>query len=472
MKTLEKTRALVVGLGRSGESAAKFLAARGASVAVTDSKPEQAVSEAAGKLRALGIDLHLGGHSPELFLRQDLIVVSPGVPWDLAVLTEARSRGVEVIGEVEFAARYLQGRVIGVTGSNGKTTTTILIGHLLASSGIVSQAGGNVGLPYPPLTAMVASSRPETWNVIELSSFQLESIQSFHAHIAVALNVTPDHLDRHGTFERYAAAKGRLFSTQGPGDFAVLNADDATCVQYASLTSAQVVWFSRTRVVNPGAFVDGGRIILKHEGAETTLADVSTIPIRGAHNLENVLAATTAAYLAGAPAASIRRAVATFKAVEHRLEFVRRLDGVDYYNDSKATNVDAAQKALEAFDGRLWVILGGKDKGSDYTVLRELLRSKARAVLLVGAAGTKIAGQISDAAPLIAAGTIEHAVHYAWNNADPGDTVLLAPACASFDQFENYEHRGRVFKQLVLALPEEAGEADSAGASSEREWLT
>jgi len=463
MSDLTGVKALVVGLGRSGMSAAVFMTSRGARVTATDSQPESALGPAVSSLRAAGVELRLGGHDQDLFLGQDLIVVSPGVPWEMDALAAARARGIEVIGEVELAARYLRGRIIGVTGSNGKTTTTILIGHLLRESGLPVQVGGNVGHPYPPVTAMVETSRPEMWNVIELSSFQLESIQRFHAGIAVALNVTPDHLDRHGTFERYAAAKGMLFATQKEGDFAVLNADDPTCAAYAFRTRGEAVWFSRSRAAEPGAFVRNGQIVFRRGGVETPLADVAAIPIRGAHNLENTLAAAAAAFLAGAPAGAIQQAIATFRAVEHRLEFVRRLLGVDYYNDSKATNVDATLKALDAFEKDLWVILGGKDKDSDYTLLRDRLRAKARGVLLVGAAAPKIAEQIAGSAPLIQAGTIESAVAYARSHARPGDTVLLAPACASFDQFENYEHRGRVFKQIVRAL-------EPAGNGEQNRW--
>jgi UDP-N-acetylmuramoylalanine--D-glutamate ligase len=449
---LERKRALVVGLGRSGEAAAKFLAARGAQVAATDAKTEDRLGAVVGELRSLGVRLYLGGHDPELFHEQDLIVVSPGVPWNLQPLAGARGRGIEVIGEVELAARFLKGPVIGITGSNGKTTTTALTGHLLRHGGMRVQVGGNIGQPYPPVISMVETSDPEMWNVIELSSFQLESIRTFHANIAVALNVTPDHLDRHGSFEQYAAAKAKLFSTQGPQDVAILNADDQTCVGYAGQTQGKVVWFSRTHAVDCGAWVEGDCIVFSRADRKILLADAATIPIRGAHNLENMLAAAAAAFLAGENPEAIRRAAPEFQAVEHRLEFVRRVNGVDYYNDSKATNVDAARKALEAFDGNVWVILGGKDKGGDYTVLRELLRRKAKGGLLVGAAAEIIARQIGDAVPLVEAGTVERAVAYASEHAVSGDTVLLAPACASFDQFENYEHRGRVFKQVVRAL--------------------
>jgi UDP-N-acetylmuramoylalanine--D-glutamate ligase len=305
--------------------------------------------------------------------------------------------------------------------------------------------GGNIGTP---VTAMIESSRPDQWNVLELSSFQLETIAEFHAGIAVALNVTQNHLDRHHTFASYAAAKGRLFETQRAGAFAILNADDPICVSYASLTAGSPLWFSSTRAVTPGLWLANDKIWFDGE----LLMDAGQIPIRGRHNIEDTMAAAAAARLAGAPLASIAAAVRTFKAVEHRLEFVRNLNGVDFYNDSKATSVDATLKALDAFPGGLWVILGGKDKGLDYTALRAPLSAKAHAALLIGAAAPKIADQLQGAVALEHAGTLENAVRFAYAHAQPGDTVLLAPACASFDQFTSYEHRGQVFKNVVQQL--------------------
>jgi UDP-N-acetylmuramoylalanine--D-glutamate ligase len=362
-------------------------------------------------------------------------------------LEKARARGVAVIGELELAARYLEGGNIGVTGTNGKTTTTALVGHILKESGIPCQVGGNIGTPP---AAMVETSRAGQWNVLELSSFQLETIETFRAPIAVCLNVTQNHLDRHHTFENYVHAKARLFETQEHGDAAVLNADDPVTVEFASHTSAKTAWFSGTRAVS-GAWLEGEVIKLKGE----TLLDVRELRLRGRHNYENVMAAALIAERAGAKPSQIARAAATFAPVEHRLELVREIGGVAYYNDSKATSVDATLKAIDAFSGGLWVILGGKDKNSDYTVLREPLRKKARAALLIGAAAGKIAGQLgNDTASLIQSGTLAEAVQEAHRSAKPGDTVLLAPACASFDQFESFEHRGRAFKQLVNAIEE------------------
>jgi len=448
------SHALVVGLEKSGLASIRLLLSHGALVRATDVKPLSQLPEAAAELERMHVPFeqqsdavirHLSPITQNPSPNHEVIVISPGVPADLPPLEAARRRGVRVIGEVELAAPFLKGRTIGITGTNGKTTTTALVGHILRESGIPVQVGGNIGTP---VTAMVESSRPDQWNVLELSSFQLETIAEFHADIAIALNVTQNHLDRHHTFANYAAAKGRLFETQHAGAFAILNADDPTCVGYASLTAGSPLWFSSTRAVTPGLWLAGNRIWFDGE----PLMDSAEIPIRGRHNIENTMAAAAAARLAGASLAAIAAAVRTFKAVEHRLEFVRSLQGMDFYNDSKATSVDATLKALDAFSGGLWVILGGKDKGLDYTVLRAPLAAKAHAVLLIGAAAAKIGEQLAGAVPLEHAGTLENAVRFAYAHAHPGDTVLLSPACASFDQFNSFEHRGQVFKSLVQQL--------------------
>lgn len=435
--------ALVVGMAKSGLASVELLLKHGVNVRATDIR----IPDSLPVLERLGVPFEL--QSPDAFQSSDLIVLSPGVPADLEPLDTVRKAGVNVIGEVELAGFFLQGNVIGITGSNGKTTTTALIGHLLQQAGIPAQVGGNIGTP---VSAMVDSSRPDQWNVIELSSFQLETICEFRAHIGVGLNVSPDHLDRHHTFARYTAAKGRLFETQQPGDFAILNADDQVCASYAALTRGSPLWFSSTRPVEPGVWLDNDRLWFNGE----FFMEAAQIPIRGRHNVENTMAAAAAARLAGAELSAIARGVSSFRAVEHRLEFVRNLSGVDFYNDSKATNVDATLKALDAFEGGLWVILGGKDKGSDYSVLKKPLASKARGALLIGAAASKIAGQLQNSSLLLDCKVLDAAVRQAYERAGPGDTVLLAPACASFDQFENYEHRGRAFKEIVLNLEPKA----------------
>ncbi len=430
---------LVVGMKKSGIASAKMLLQHGAYVRATDLKPMRELPGVA----ELGIPFDV--QTPDVFEGCDLIVLSPDVPADLALLEDARRRGVRVIGEVELAAPFLKGRTIGITGSNGKTTTTSLVGHILREAGVPVQVGGNIGVP---VTAMVGSSREDGWNVLELSSFQLETIDEFRAEIGLALNVTQNHLDRHHTFERYAEAKGRLFETQRRGDCAVLNADDATCVKYAGLTEGEALWFSSRHEVERGATLAGTQLMLL--GAP--LMDAAEIPIRGRHNIENVLAAALAASRAGVSHEAIAAAVRSFRAVEHRLEFVRKLDGVEFYNDSKATSVDATLKALDAFAGGVWVILGGKDKGLDYAALRAPLTEKAKAALLIGAAAEKIAEQIEGSVELVQAGTVAGAVEHAFAHAAAGDTVLLAPACASFDQFQSYEHRGQAFKEIVNQL--------------------
>jgi UDP-N-acetylmuramoylalanine--D-glutamate ligase len=418
-------KALVVGMERSGQASAAFLRARGADVTTTDLKP----------FDLPGFRLQ----SDELFAEDwELIVLSPGVPADLEPLLKARARGIDVIGEIELAAPYLRGRIAGITGSNGKTTTTSLLGHILQSAGIAAQVGGNIGTP---VTAMIDSSRDDQWNVLELSSFQLETARSFHADIAICLNVTQNHLDRHHTMENYIDAKGNLFRMQQPGSHAILNAGDAVCRSFAGLTVAETTWFSRDDIRKGSVWLGDEQLMRFDE-----------IPIPGPHNAENVMAAAHAARIVGASAEKIAAAVKTFKAVEHRLEFTASVDGVRYYNDSKATSVDAAMKAIDSFDGHLWVILGGHDKGSDYTLMRERLRAKADAVLLIGEASDKIETHLQGAVRLIPCVTLDRAVAEASAHARPGDVVLLAPACSSFDQFKNYEQRGQVFKQLVRDL--------------------
>jgi UDP-N-acetylmuramoylalanine--D-glutamate ligase len=440
---LQGAKVLVVGLKKSGMASAEFLHDRGAAVSITDIKGLEDLPGGSEFVSRLGVSFRQ--QAAETFEGYDLIVLSPDVPADLRQLQAARGRGIPVIGEVELAAPYLKGRTIGITGSNGKTTTTSLIGHIMKQAGLTVQVGGNIGTP---LTAMVTTSTADGWNVLELSSFQLETIVEFRANIGLALNVTQNHLDRHHTFDRYAAAKGRLFETMLADDIAILNADDPVCVGYAAHTKAHLEWFSGRHKVESGASLCSDKLILDGK----LLMEAGEIPIRGRHNVENVLAASVAAARAGVDRAAIAAAVRTFQAVEHRLEFVRRVSGIDFYNDSKATSVDATMKAVDAFPGGLWIILGGKDKGLDYSVLRQPLAERAHAALLIGAAAQKIAGALEGALPLVESHTLDEAVAYAYANGKPGDTVLLAPACASFDQFRSFEHRGEVFKQIVNGL--------------------
>ncbi|MGA2430862.1 MAG: UDP-N-acetylmuramoyl-L-alanine--D-glutamate ligase [Candidatus Acidiferrum sp.] len=451
---LKNKRVLVVGLARTGVATALFCAARGAAVTATESRTEAEIGENVARLRSAGVTLELGGHQEKTFLQQELIVPSPGVPADFPLLLTARANGVTIWSEIELAYRFLHGTLIGITGSNGKTTTTALVEHILRTAAFPTVLAGNIGTP---LISCVENTKRNTITVVELSSFQLELIETFRPNISLFLNLTPDHLDRHRSMDVYGAAKARIFENQTEEDAAILNADDLAVTPYAP-ARRRVYWFSRKQRVAEGAYLHGDDIMFRHEGAEETILTRGEIPLVGAHNLENVLAAVVATRLAGATAPAVTKGIRSFAGVEHRLEFVAEVNGVRYYNDSKATNVDATLKALDAFPGRILIILGGKDKGSDYTVLQNPLREKAILALLIGAASEKIETQIAGSVAIERAGTLKRAVEIASRAARPGDVVLLAPACASFDQFENYEHRGRVFKDLVRQLqPQAAG---------------
>jgi UDP-N-acetylmuramoylalanine--D-glutamate ligase len=461
-------RVLVVGLGKSGVASATFLQAQGAKVTVSDSKSEAQLRQEIPLLLDKGITVETGHHGERTFRDQDLIVVSPGVPFDQPQIEQARKQGIRVIGEIELAAQFVAGHVIAITGSNGKTTTTSLCGEIIKAGGKKTLVGGNIGTPA---ISFAEQADADTWSVLEISSFQLETIESFRPEIAAILNITPDHLDRHHTFANYATAKERIFENQSESDYAVLNADNGPCVAIGKRLKAQVLWFSRMHEVESGAFVRDGKIIFRggNGGPASTLDELLTkigtdatasahaereimsvrdMLLKGAHNVENVLAAVCVGMAAGVAPEHIRKAVAQFKAVEHRLEYTATVEGVEYYNDSKATNVDATIKALESFQKGVHLILGGKDKGSPYTVLNDLLHKRVKTVYTIGAAATKIEAEVSGV-EVIHAETLENAVKLASQKAVKGDVVLLAPACASFDQFQSYEHRGRVFKELI-----------------------
>jgi len=445
---LKGKRVLVIGLARTGLATALFCVERGAVVTATDTRSADELGECVLKLRDTGVQLQLGGYSDAILHGQELVVPSPGVSADSELLIKARELKITVWSEIELAYRFLHGRLIGITGSNGKTTTTSLVDHILRHAGLSSALAGNIGTP---LIATIGQSDESTITVAELSSFQLELTETFRANISVLLNLTPDHLDRHKTFSAYAAAKARIFENQTEEDAAIVNLDDAATRAVAP-SRPQTFWFSRKINVEQGAFAKNGKLIFRWNDKEEEILHCDEIPLPGAHNLENVLAATIAARLAGALPEQIAEAVRSFPGVEHRIEFVAEIHGVRYYNDSKATNVDATLKALEAFPGRIIVVLGGKDKDSDYTQLRTMLREKAILALLIGSAADKIAQQIEGNVALRRAETLQNAVQFAAQAAHAGDIVLLAPACASFDQFQNYEHRGRVFKELVRQL--------------------
>jgi UDP-N-acetylmuramoylalanine--D-glutamate ligase len=443
---------LVVGAARSGIASASFLSEKGAIVALNDRKPIESWSPEALVLRDKGVGL-LPGETPGWLLDQiDLLVVSPGVPVKSIPIRYAERAGAEVIGEIELASRYLKGKVVAITGSNGKTTTTTLIGDLLRNAGLKVQVGGNIG---KPLISLVESSSDDGWTVVELSSFQLETIKNFHPEVGVVLNVTPNHMDRYESFMDYAAAKHRIFMNQTASDVAVLNADDPVVSSWASGLRAQVEWFSITNEVERGLFLRGDELVWRHDADERAIIGRHEMRLRGLHNVENVLAACGAALACGAAPDSLRATVQNFRPVEHRLEFVAEINNVKFYNDSKATSVDATLKALEAFrddKGKVVLILGGRGKQAPYAPLAGVIKEKVRKLILIGEDAATVEAELGNLAPFEHASDMRDAVGRAFKSAEQGDTVLLAPACASFDMFESFEHRGRVFKDEVLRL--------------------
>lgn len=458
MNDVRGKRVLVVGLARSGYAVALCLRRHGALVTVTDVRPPHAFQALLPELMEQKIGLELGSQREETFLRHDLVVISPGVPWDLPQLVAARQHHIPVVAEVEAASWFLEGTLLGVTGSNGKTTTASLLGKILEASGFPTFVGGNIGVP---LSAATDRSPAGSYFVTELSSFQLEAIEGFRPHVAVFLNLSPNHLDRHPSLEAYAQAKRQIFRNQQAGDYAILNRDDPAVAGLASTLGGHKVFFSRRMPLLEGVFACNGHVVYRVGHLERVLFETRDVALRGDFNLEDVLAAAAAACVVGADFDALRSAIREFRGVEHRLEFVRTIQGVEFYNNSKATSVDAAVKSLEAFEGGVHLILGGKDKGTPYAPLRPLLPERVREVLLIGAAAGRIAKELSGAAELVPAGDLATAVREAFRRAEPGDTVLLAPACSSFDQFQDYEHRGQVFKDLVQDLAREV-EAEPA----------
>ena len=425
---------------------------RGATVALNDQKPIEKWSAEALALKEAGVGL-LPGDPPSWLLDQiELVVVSPGVPATIIPIRYAERAGAEVIGEVELAARFLKGKIVAITGSNGKTTTTSLIGELLKDAGFVVQVGGNIGRA---LISMVESSQDDGWTVAELSSFQLETIKTFRPSIAVVLNVTPNHMDRYETFNDYAAAKHRIFMNQTEDDVAVLNADDETVSSWANGLRAKVMNFSVRHELERGVFLRDDELVFRWDEGEQDLLRVTEMKLRGLHNVENVAAALTVGIAAGAKIESMQQTVKDFNPVEHRLEFVDEIEGVRFYNDSKATSVDATLKALEAFAndaGKLVLILGGKGKKAPYAPLATLVRDKVRKLMLIGEDAETIATELGEYAPFERANDMNDAVAKSFAAAEKGDVVLLAPACASFDMFDSFEHRGKVFKSEIADL--------------------
>jgi UDP-N-acetylmuramoylalanine--D-glutamate ligase len=449
LASLAGRQVTVVGLARSGVAAARMLHEAGAHVTGLDARPVAELGREASLLRDAGVRM-LSGPAAAAFADAVLVVVSPGVPLDSSQLAPARAAGLPIIGEVELGWRAMEAETIAITGTNGKTTTTALTGALLAEQPRPVLVAGNIGTP---LAAHALTFARDGLLVAEVSSFQLETIDTFQPRVAVVLNVTPDHLDRHGSFDAYLEAKARIFANQTPTDCAVLNADDPAAAALAPRTRARVLWFSRRRPLEHGVFVRDGWVAAKLNGHVEAICPLDEVQLRGQHNVENVLAATACALWIGLGAGAIRRAIGRFRAVEHRIEFVRDLRGVQFYNDSKGTNVASTIKALESFDERVVLIAGGKGKGQDFAPLAATARGRVGHAVLIGEDGPRIAAALSAVGiPVSAAATMQAAIDAARAQAGRGGVVLLSPACASFDMFDNYEHRGDVFKKLVGAL--------------------
>ncbi len=446
---LEGKQAVVVGMARSGVAAAEFLARRGCSVTATDRKGAGELPPEVLRLQDAGVRLELGGHREETFTRADLVVVSPGVPWDMPELLAARAAGVEVVGELELGGRFARGTVVAVTGTKGKSTTTAALGAMVREAGRDVRVGGNIG---QAVTGILEGATEGSVFVLEVSSFQLEATDTFHPQVAVFLNLSPDHLDRHPSFEDYAKAKARIFANQTEADWAVVNADDPAVLERARRGRARLLAFHPGREAKDGASFLGDEARLRGDGKDQLLFLRSEVRLPGAHLATDLLAAAAAARLLGTPTEAIRRAVRSFAGVEHVLERVAEIDGVVFFNDSKATNVDAATKSLEAFTTPVLAIVGGRYKGGDLTLLAPALRERGKAVLAIGEAQPRVAEALSSVVPVVPCGTMREAVERAFQAASPGDTVLLAPACSSFDMFRDYAERGRAFKDEVRRL--------------------
>lgn len=439
-------RVVVVGAARSGIAAAELLARRGARVTLTEMRGS---FEGMDRLRAAGVQLEVGGHNAQTFESASLVVVSPGVPLDQPVLDAASAQNVEIIGELELASRLVQGRVIAITGTKGKSTTTTLVGRMLTASGRKVLVGGNIGVP---LSTQVEQSTPDTLHVVETSSFQLETTTTFHPWIAVWLNLAADHLDRHPTIEAYASAKARIFTRQVEGDFMVVNADDPLVMERAARAAASLVAFSLEGRIRDGFVVDEDWIVRRTGTRTERLVPLSSVELTGRHMLNNVLAAAAVSSLAGAPAEAMVVALQGFHGLEHVMEPAGEVGGVRFINDSKATNVEAAKRSIESFEGGVVAIVGGRFKGGDFRELREPMSKRGRAVVAIGEAASLVREALEGTVPVVEAGSMREAVERAHEAAQPDGVVVLAPACSSFDWFRDYAERGRVFKEEVARL--------------------
>lgn len=450
---LANRRILVVGMARSGVAAAQLLMHNGAVPVLSDRKREDAFGAELDALRGTACEFRLGEDPLALLSQADGLVISPGVPIDAPIVQAAKERGVPMVGELELAWSLMQGDVLAISGTNGKTTTTTLLGRIFENAGRVTHVAGNIGYP---LSAVAIESRKDDVTVVEVSSFQLESVKTFHPHVAALLNITEDHLNRHGTMAQYIRLKQRIFENQTERDFAVLNMDDPVLLKMAGKLKAQIAFFSRTQPVQNGAFVDGGKIVWQWNGARRAICDADQLLIPGPHNLENALAATAMASAVGVPAPVIRHTLQTFSGVEHRIEKARVFQGVTYINDSKGTNVDSTIKAVQSMKAPTVLLLGGYDKHTDFMPLcREIVAcGRITDVVVMGETARQIREQLEEAGygRVTRAVSLRDAVDKARALAVSGGNVLLSPACASFDMFRDYEHRGAMFKEIVAAL--------------------
>ncbi len=449
---LKSKKVLVVGLARTGAAAVQFLLRRGARVKVSDAKNAAELGSVLPPLQDLPVEWELGRHTAPFFADVDLIVMSPGVPMDIPPLLQARAKGIPVISEVELAFRFLRRPLIAITGTNGKTTTTTLIGEMLRASGKKVFVGGNIG---NPLIGYIEGPQDDEWVVAEISSFQLEGVVEFRPKISLLLNITEDHLDRYDSFESYIAAKARVFANQKKEDYILLNADDPICSRLARQMEPQVILFSALHPVPFGSFLSPEGIFFQGINGTQDRYELSHLKIKGAHNLENLMAAIAVSRMCGCPQPVLQKVMNEFQGIEHRLEWVRKLDGVAYFNDSKGTNVGSVVKSLQSFEEPVVLIAGGKDKGGDYGPLKEWIRRRVKGMALIGEAKERMFSALGGLTETARLGTLEEAVHWARSRARPGDVILLSPACSSYDMFHNYQERGQRFKDIVRQLPED-----------------
>lgn len=445
----------IFGMARSGMALAKVLQELGASVFLTEKKNEESLLSQISELKSSGIDFELGGHTEKALEHKDYLVISPGVPSDLPILLQAENRGIPIFSEIEVAYWLSEALLIGITGSNGKTTTTTLVGEILKEDGREVKVAGNIGVPF---SSVVQEVSRKGIIVLEISSFQLEKIEEFKPKVSVILNVTPDHLDRYPDMKRYTDAKLRIFENQTEEDFVILNWDDPVTSNLAPLSRAKSLFFSTKSELKVGSYVKNGNLVFQLNGKAEEIIPVEEIGIRGPHNLSNAAAACAICAPLGVKKDSMEKALRSFKGVEHRLEDVAMVDGIRFVNDSKATNVDSVFYALQSIKEPIFLIAGGKDKGGDFTILRELVKSKVKGLILLGQAKEKIEEALGGLVPTYIVESMREAVELGFKKADKGDCVLLSPACASYDMFQDYEHRGRVFKEAVLNLKREKGD--------------